>query len=107
MKKLFTLLITCSIAFSLVGCAAPTQEIDVCGQQISVLKDTENEVVVEISNCISQVDGYEYPTDLHTLKGNPDVLAAKAKNTFDQYRKLFPDCHFKIVSINDKHVETR
>lgn len=107
MKKIFALLLTCAFVFSLVGCAAPTEEIDVCGQQISVLKDTENEVIVEITNCVSQVDGYEYPTDLQTLKGNPDVIATKAKNTFDQYRKQFPDCQFRVVSINDKQVENQ
>lgn len=105
MKKILSLLFIGAIAFSLVGCAAPTQEIDVCGQEISVLKDTENEVVIEITNCVSQVDGYEYPTDLQTIKGNPDVLETKAKNTFDSYRKQFPDCEFRVVSINDKQVE--
>ena len=105
MKKLFALLLVGVISFALVGCAESTEQIDVCGQEISVLKDKDNEVVIEITNCVSQVDGYEYPTDLQTITGNPDVLATKAQNTFDSYRKQFPDCQFRVVSINDKQVE--
>lgn len=105
MKKLLALLFAGALSLSLFGCADPTEQINICGHEISVQKDENNEVVIEITNCVSSLDGYEYPADLRTITGNPDVLAVKAESIFNEYRETFPNCQFKVISINEKQVD--
>lgn len=105
MEKLLAFLFAGALSLSLFGCADPTEQIDICGQEISVQKDENNEVVIEIMNCVSSLDGYEYPADLRTITGNPDVLAVKAASIFNEYRETFPDCQFKVISVNNRQVE--
>lgn len=111
-KKIYSLLLVGIISCSFFGCGGTLnnssnniQEVDVCGQRVELLKDSDNEVVIEISNCISQNDGHEYPVSYKTLNGNPDVIESKAKSTYEENKKVFPDCVFKVLSVNNKQLE--
>ena len=111
-KKIYSLLLVGIISCSFFGCGGTLnnssnniQEVDVCGQQVELLKDSDNEVVIEISNCISQNDGHEYPVSYKTLNGNPDVIESKAKSTYEENKKVFPDCVLKVLSVNNKQLE--